>query len=112
MQPPISVSGKERRKRKPLVVDEEPIPVVEEPGLRTQDLGVAKGQPEVDTEDQIKEATVKYPDKPADILLTDSSSRYSLAILRQIIQQLFHLHSLLGQLLWSHEDDVVRTGTA
>lgn len=71
MQPPISVSGKERRKRKPLVVDEEPIPVVEEPKLQTQDLGKAKGQSEVKTEDQVKEATIAHPDKPADILVAD-----------------------------------------
>lgn len=71
MQPPISVSNKERRKRKPLVVDEEPIPVIEEPNLQTQDLGEVKGQPEAKTEEQLKEATVNHPEKPADVLVSE-----------------------------------------
>lgn len=89
MQPPISVSNKERRKRKPLVVDEEPIPVIEEPNLQTQDLGEVKGQPEAKTEEQLKEATVNHPEKPADVLVSekpqgesfnDAKDRYKKAV--------------------------------
>lgn len=73
MQPPISVSGRERRKKKPTPIYEDTsIPIVEEPNLQTQDLGTAKGQPEADTKDQVKEATIKHPDQPADVLISDN----------------------------------------
>lgn len=47
-------------------------PIIETPELQTQDLGKVKGQPESETEKQVKDATVNHPDKPADILTSDN----------------------------------------
>lgn len=62
-QPAISVSGK--KKRKQIVVDEDP-------DLQTIDGGVSKGEPESKTEDALKEGMLNHPDQPVDALLTDN----------------------------------------
>lgn len=48
------------------------IPIIQEPDLATQDLGEIKGEPEKETKQDLKEATISRPDKPADILASDN----------------------------------------